>query len=134
MGKLIVVDGRQLQLTTKSHPSLNYTVTETDVKAAKTRGHGKTVVVQQIALQCACSGDYVTGTSTFVGSGSAVIAGATTRVRCEGHPILLNGNKVTITCTGTVTTTSGGATSPGTASVTVGVVNTGQTDIFANEG
>lgn len=133
MSKLITVDGRQLQLLNKSHPTLTYTVTETDLKALKTLGRSKALLVQQIALQCSCSGDYVSGTSTFVGQGAAVIAAKTTRVRCEGKPLVLEGDEVTITCTGTVTTTAGGATAPGTASVTVKVVNPNQTNIFANE-
>jgi uncharacterized Zn-binding protein involved in type VI secretion len=133
MSKLITVDGRQLQQSNKSHPTLTYTVTETDLKAVKTLGQRKGVLLQQITLQCACSGDYVTGTSTFVGNGSAVIVAKTTRVLCEGKPIVLEGDKTTITCAGTITTTASGATSPGTASVTVAVVNSNQPNIFANE-
>lgn len=133
MSKLITVDGRQLQQSDKSHSTLTYTVTEIDVKAIKTVGQSKAVLIQQIGVQCSCSGDYVAGTSTFIGKGNGLIAAQTTRVLCEGKSILLEGDKTTITCSGTITTIASGATIAGTASVTVTVMNTNQTNIFANE-
>lgn len=134
MSKLITVDGRQLELSNKLPDTLTYTVTAIDVKAARTLGQRKGILLQQIALTCNCSGDYVTGTSTFVGTGNAVILAKTTRVLCEGKPIILQGDRATITCSGTITTTASGATAAGTASVTVTVTNTNQTNIVANEG
>ena len=132
MGTLITVAGRTLSLSGQSHPSLNYQIVETDVPATKTRGNKQSILTQQIQLQCNCSGDYISGTSTFVGTGSAVIVASSTTVKCEQQQILLAGDKGTIVCNGTITVTSTGATSPGTASVTVTVSNTNQTNIFAS--
>jgi hypothetical protein len=131
MGKLITVSGRTLLLSGQSPPTLNYQVVATDVPATTTQGNKKPILIQQIQLQCTCSGNY-SGTTTFVGSGSAVIVASSTTVKCEKQPILLAGDQVTIICNGTITDTSTGATSPGTASVTVTVNNTNKTNIFAS--
>ena len=132
MSKLITVTGRSLSLSGQSHPPLNYEITETDTQATTTSAEGNLVLLQQIQLQCNCSGDYVEGTSTFVGSGNASIIASSTTVKCESKPIVLAEDKVTITCSGTVTQTSSGATSPGTASVTVTVTNTNQATVSAS--
>jgi hypothetical protein len=129
MEKLITVSGRVLPLFNKSHPLLSYTITETDIKALRTTVGNKEVLVSQIQLTCQCSGDFVKGTSTFVGTGSAVIVANTSRVECEGQSILLEGDKVTVTCDGTITQTSTGATSLGKASVEVEIKNANQTNV-----
>ncbi|WP_066382795.1 MULTISPECIES: hypothetical protein [unclassified Anabaena] len=131
MGKLITVSGRTLLLSGQSPPTLNYQVVETDIQATKTRGNKKPILIQQIKLDCTCFGSYSV-TTTFSGTGSAVIVASSTTVKCENQPILLAGDQVTITCSGTITETSTGATSSGTASVTVTVSNTNQTNIFAS--
>ena len=132
MGKLITVLGRTLSLSGQSPPRLTYQVVGTDIPATKTRGNKQPILIQQIQLQCTCSGNYVPGTSTFSGQGSAVIVASSATVKCEKQLILLAGDQGTIVCNGTVTVTSTGVTSPGTASVTVTVTNTNQTNIFAS--
>lgn len=133
MGKLITVGGRTLSQSELSHTGLSYTVTETDITAVKTKGNGQSVLVKQINLSCQCSGTYVPGASTFVGTGSALIMANTPRTRCENESILLDGDNVTITCSGTITDTSTSATSPGTATVKVTITDTNQTNIYAND-
>ena len=55
------------------------------------------------------------------------------RVSCEGKPLLLVGDQVTITCSGTATDTASGTPAPVNASVTVTIGNGNQTTISANE-
>jgi hypothetical protein len=131
MGKLMTVSGRTLQQSAPSHPGLTYVIKETDEKAAKCRIGGKEVLINQIKLQCDCSGDYVAQTSTFMGTGEAAIIADTKRVKYQGNSILLKGDKVQITCNGTITTTSSGATTQGTASVVVSIVAAGQKTVNA---
>lgn len=133
MTKLITVGGRTLEKVDPSHSSLSYEIVESDTPAQRTTGHGNPVLIQQIGLQCACSGDYVSGTSTFVGMGTGAILAQGTKVTCNGQPIILEGDEVTITCTGTVTTTSTSATAPGSATIKVRVANTNQPNIIASE-
>lgn len=136
MGKLITVAGRALSQSGKSHPTLTYTITETDLKASKTFGNSKEVLLEKIDLQCTCSGLYTTPSQSFKGSGKAAIVANTPRVKCEGKSILLEGDNVTITCNGTVTDSS---TTPPTeipdqqASVIVTITNTNQSDVFASK-
>ena len=47
-------------------------------------------------------------TQTYVGSGNAEIVAQRQRVSCEGKPLLLVGDQVTITCSGTATDTASG--------------------------
>lgn len=133
MSKLITVGGRTLEQTSPSHPTLTYTITETDTPAERTTGGDNPVLIQQIALQCNCSDDYVANTSTFVGSGAAAIVAHTSKVTCEGQSIILEGDEVLITCEGTITVTSSGVSSPGAATVTVRIANTNQSTIIASE-
>ena len=132
MSDLITVFGRTLSPSGQSPSTLTYTITETYTNASKTCGKSETVLIKEIQLHCDCAGDYAAG-QTFAGSGDASIQANTNRVKCEGESILLKGDNVSITCNGTVTTTSGGATSPGSASVTVTITNTNQTNIFASK-
>ncbi|GAB61450.1 MAG: hypothetical protein DWB56_04990 [Candidatus Jettenia sp.] len=133
MGNLIAVSGRTLTQSEKSHQNLAYTITETDVKTVRTFGHGKEILINQIKLSCTCSGDYVAGTSTFSGKGEAAIVANSKRVKCEGQSILLEGDEVTITCEGTITDNSSGATAKGTATVTVKITDSNQKNIFTSK-
>jgi hypothetical protein len=126
MATRITVAGRELELSEQSHSDLTYKVTAVDVEAQFTNAGDKNVLISQIALTCVCSGDYIKGTSTFVGNGNAVISANSQGLTCEDQPVLLEGDTTTITCTGSVTTVALGATAPGTASVTVAIANTGQ--------
>jgi len=126
MGKPIAVDSWAQELSAQTPSTLTYKVQPTIFAAAKTRASGKKLLISKIVLSCSCSGDYVTGTSTFVGAGQAAIEAQSPGLRCEGQPVLLEGDKVTITCDGTITTTASGATGPGKASVTVTIKSAGQ--------
>jgi hypothetical protein len=131
--KPITVAGRTLTLSEKSHPGLTYTITEVDNPAFKTNGNGNSVLVNQIKLSCQCSGDYVAGTSTFDGSGTASIVADTHRIKCENESILLEGDNVKIECEGTITYTTGSPPPPpedGSASIKVTITNTNQSNIF----
>lgn len=132
MGNLVTVFGRTLSKSGQSPSTLTYTITETDSNALKTFGRGEAILIKEIRLDCNCTGNYAAG-QTFVGSGTAAIVANTNRVKCEGESILLEGDSVTITCSGTVTETSTGLTSSGTASVTVTITNTNQSNIFASK-
>ena len=110
MGDRVTVSGRTLKLSNKTPGTLTYTLTETDHPALKTEAQDNAVLINAIMLQCSCSGDYVTGTSTFVGSGTASITAGTPRVECEDMQIIKKGDSTTITCSGTITTTANGAT------------------------
>ena len=129
MSKLITVTGRSLSLSGKSHPNLNYKIEGKDTSATTTSAEGKQILLQQIQLQCDCSGDYGGG-NTFQGKGNASIVASSQTVKCEDKPIVLAEDKITITCSGTVTP-SAGASSPGEASVTITVTDTNQTTVLA---
>jgi hypothetical protein len=91
------------------------------------------VLIDRISLACACSGNF-SPTQTYVGSGNAEILPRRDRVRCEGKPLLLVGDQVRITCSGTATDTTSGTTTPeAKASVTMTIVDGNQTTILANE-
>ena len=132
MGKLIVVAGRTLQQSDPSPTTVTFTITETDVAAKKTNGNAHPVLIDRISLACTCSGDF-SPTQTYVGSGNMEILPSRNRVRCEGKPLLLVGDQVTITCSGTATDKTTAATVAANASVTVTIVDGNQTNILANE-
>ena len=90
------------------------------------------MLIDRISLACTCSGDF-SKTQTYVGSGNAEILARRDRVRCEGKPLLLVGDQVTITCAGTAKDKTSPATAPANASVTVTIVDGNQTTILANE-
>jgi len=131
MGDLVTISGRTLTQSALTPPSLTFTILEVDHPALKSFGHGNAILINTIDLQCTCSGNYAAG-QTFSGTGNASIVANTARVKCEGQSILRQGDNVTINCSGTITETSSGTTSPGSASVTVTVTNANQTDIFVS--
>ena len=138
MQKPIVLLGRTL---VQSDPkplgsSLTFTLTPApvDTPALRTSGKGGVpVLIDQIALSCSCTGDYVPGTSTFSGNGAAAIVASTPRVECESKQMLTEGDQVTITCNGTITTTASGTTAPGTAQITVSIADGIQHNVDANK-
>lgn len=131
MGDLVTISGRTLSQSAQTPASLTFSITEVDHPALRSFGHGNAILINKIDLECTCSGNYAPG-QTFTGTGSASIVANTTRVKCEGQSILRQGDNVTITCDGTITETSSGTTSPGSASVTVTITNANQTDIFVS--
>jgi hypothetical protein len=133
MGKLIVVAGRTLEQSKLTPDTVKCTIVETDVPAARTNGNAQPVLIDRISLACTCSGDF-SPTQTYVGSGNAEIVAQRQRVSCEGKPLLLVGDQVTITCSGTATDTASGTPVAANASVTVTIGNGNQSTIFANEG
>lgn len=132
MSELVSVVGRTISLSNKTPPDLTFTITEQDTEASKCTGKGSNVLIQQITLNCNCSGKFGEGL-TFVGTGMAAIVANTNRVKCEGQSVHLKGDNVVISCSGTVTETSSGTTSPGSASVKATITNTNQDDIFASK-
>jgi hypothetical protein len=132
MGKLIVVAGRTLKQSKLTPDTVDFTIAETDVPAARTNGNAQPVLIERISLACTCSGDF-SPTQTYVGSGNAEILPRRDRVRCEGKPLLLVGDQVTITCSGTATDKTSAATVAANASVTVTIVDGNQTTVLANE-
>jgi hypothetical protein len=135
MQQPIVIQGRVLSQSSPSHSTLTYAVTPTDSPAARTKGKGgASVLVNEIKLDCKCSGAYTaTPATTFTGTGTASIVASTPRVLCEGQQMLTEGDQVVINCTGTVTDTTTLATSPGTASVTVTITDGVQKNVNANK-
>jgi hypothetical protein len=136
MEKQITVSGSPTwSLSDNSHANLTYTVTEVPEPASRTViGNDQPILVNQIQLKCNCNGDYVSGTSTFVGTGSASITAKPDRiVECEGKSVLLVGDEVTITCQGTITTTSTGATSAGNATVKATIKTPNQENVCLYE-
>jgi hypothetical protein len=132
MAQLIAVKGRSLAQSNPTPATVSFTITETDVPAARTNGHGQPILIDRISLACTCSGNF-SPTQTYVGSGNAEIVASRQRVRCEGKPLLLVGDQVTITCSGTATDTVSGTPVAAKASVTVTIVGGNQTTIIANE-
>lgn len=137
MGELITVEGweytKSNQVPEQSPPNvaLDFAITATPQLSSNTRGAGNAVVIEKIDLSCTCSGAY--GPSlTFQGEGSATLLPGSQKVRVNGQPIVLIGDQVTITCSGTVTNTVTSATTTGVASITVTVSNTNQTKIRAS--
>ena len=132
MGKLFAVAGRILTQTDQTPATVTFTTAETDIPAARTNGDGHPVLMDKISLACSCSGNF-SPTQTYVGSGNAEIVSTRQRVRCEGRPLLLVGDQVTITCSGKATDTTSGATVDAKASVTVTISSANQTTMLANE-
>ena len=135
MQKPIVIQGRTITLSNPVPPPLTFTlVSAVDTPAVRTSGKGGApVLISNIVVNVSASGDFVTGTSTFVGTGSGTIVASTPRVECEGQQLLTEGDKVDITCTGTITTTAGGATASGTAKVTATITDGVQKNVDANK-
>ena len=90
------------------------------------------LLIDRISLACTCSGNF-SPTQTYVGSGNAEIVANRQRVHCEGKPLLLVGDQVTITCSGTATDTASGTPVAANASVTVTITAGNQPTILANE-
>jgi hypothetical protein len=131
MGNLITVAGRTLTQSNPDPSTVIFTIVATNIPAVKTNGSGRPMLVDKISLACTCSGNF-SPTETYVGSGSAEIVSQRQRVRCEGKPLLLVGDQVTIPCSGTATAPNG-VTTPKDASVTVTIGDGNQTTILANE-
>jgi hypothetical protein len=131
MGKLITVAKRTLTQSNPTPVTVIFTIRETDVPAARTNGNAQPMLLDKISLECTCSGNF-SATQTYEGSGRADILSARERVRCEGKPLLLVGDQVTITCSGTAKDASG-TTVPADATVTVTISDANQTTILANE-
>jgi hypothetical protein len=135
MLKQIVVAGRELAQSDKKPDPPNgavvYTLTETDHPAQRTTLEGKAVLLEQIKLECACSGSI--GLNSYTGDGTASIAANTPRVTCEGQQLLLLGDNATVNCTGTTTTPSGATTAGVAASVSVAISDAAQTTGLASD-
>jgi hypothetical protein len=136
MLKRMVVAGRSLaQSDPKPDPptgAVVYTLTdEKDLSTERTTLEGKAVLLEEIKLECACSGSI--GSDTYKGDGKASIAAKSARVTCEGHQLLLLGDKVTVNCTGTTKSPSGATTPNVKASVTVTISDAAQTTGLAND-
>jgi hypothetical protein len=132
MGKLIAVAGRTLTQSNPTPATVTFTIVETDVPAARTNGGAHPALLDRIALACTCSGNF-SPTQTYLGSGNTEIVAQRQRVRCEGKPLLLVGDQVTITCSGTATDTASGTPVSANASVTVTITAGNQSTILANE-
>ncbi len=136
MQQQIVVQGRTLTTTVQTPLApavLSVMLTPVDHPALHCDASSKGALIQGIDLTCKCTGDWVTGTSTFVGTGTGTISASTPRVQCEGQSMLTLGDAVSISCPGTITVTAGGATSLGTAKVTVTITGAGQVTVDANK-
>jgi hypothetical protein len=132
MGKLIAVAQRTLTQSNPTPATVTFKIRETDVPAARTSGNDHPVLLDRISLECTCSGNF-SPTQTYVGSGRADIVSTRERVRCEGKPLLLVDDQVTITCSGKATDTTSGTTVDADAKVTVTISDASQTTILANE-
>lgn len=132
MGKLIAVAKRTLTQSNPTPATVTFTIAETDIPAARTNGNAHPVLIDRISLVCICGGNF-SPTQTYVGSGNAEIVSKRQRVLCEGKSLLLVGDQVTITCSGTATHTTSGTTVNAEASVTVTIGDGNQTTILANE-
>jgi hypothetical protein len=132
MGKIIAVAGRTLTQSNATPDTVIFTIVETDVPAARTNGGAHPLLIDRISLACTCSGNF-SPTQTYAGSGNAQIVAKRQRVSCEGKPLLLVGDQVTITCSGTARDTASGTPVPANASVTVTITAGNQPTILANE-
>lgn len=135
MPSSIVIRGRALTLSGGVPSTLRYSVSAAvDRPALRTAGKGAAAVLTgSIQVTVQATGDYVPGTSTFAGQGQGAILASTPRVLCEGAQLLTEGDSVTVTCAGTVTTTAGGATAPGTATVVISVSDGLQKNVVAGK-
>lgn len=133
MQQPIVIQGRTLTQSNPTPSTVSFTVTPTDAPALRASGRsGASLLVDRIALSVIASGDYAAG-STFAGTGTGQITASTPRVECEGKQLLTENDMTTITCNGTITNTQSGATTPGTASVTVTITNGVQKNVDSNK-
>lgn len=133
MQQPIVIMGRTLTLSGGLPASLTFTLTPpaVDSPALRTTGKGgQAVLIDKISVSVSASGTYGPG-ATFTGTGSDSIVAATPRVTCEGKQLLTEGDNVTVTCNGTITTSAGG--SPGTATVVVTITDGVQKNVNANK-
>jgi hypothetical protein len=110
--------------------TLTVALTPTSIPAAKCTAASQSMLITNLVVNCTCSGVFAPG-ATFSGTGSGTIVASTPRVTCEGQSILTQDDSVTISCSGTVTTSGGG--SPGTASVKVTITAAGQLTVNANK-
>lgn len=135
MPSSIVIQGRALTLSGGIPSTLQYSISAAvDHAALRTAGKGAAAVLTgSIQVTVRATGDFVPGTSTFVGQGQGTIPASTPRVLCEGAQLLTEGDGVTVTCAGTVTTTASGATAAGSASVVVSVSDGIQKNIVAGK-
>ena len=131
MSQAIVVGGWTYSPSGQDPAVLTYSVTATATTAARTRGRSQSLVIKQIVFKCTCSGT-LPSSEAFTGSGEATLTANTQRVRCEGQPIVLEGDQVKIKCAGTATP-PGGTPRTATASVTVTVNSAGQQTILAGK-
>lgn len=130
MGKLVTVGGRTLELSDKQ-PQLEelvFTVKGTDAPASRTDGAGEPLLLDHMLVKVSCKGPF-SPAQFFEGDGEAEIVAATTRVRCEGKAILLDGDHVVVVCKGELKDSSG--THPATTSVRVTIKVENQNQILA---
>lgn len=133
--KPVVVVGYTLTESDKSPvesptTKVTYTLTPTPSPAQRTTAEGKAVLLKELKLQASASGTI--NSLTYTGSGNATIVAHTPRVACEGEQLLLEGDNVTVSCTGTVTNPSGG-TSPAASSVKLTITDAAQTTVLADD-
>lgn len=128
----IVIQGYTLTPSGGLPATLNYSI-EPPVNHPAVRTVGKGAVPVQtgtISFTVNANGVYAPG-ATFSGKGTGTITASTPRVLCEGAQLLTEGDKVTVTCSGTITT--GGAGSPGMATVVVSITNGAQKNVEAGK-
>jgi len=135
MQKNVVVSGRTLTQSGATPSTVTFTLTPVDVPAMRITGQNSPVLLQEIQITCVCGGTVdAAGNLTYVGDGSGSIVASTPHVSGEGQDVLLEGDNVTINCSGTSTNTSSGVTTDGVpASVTVTISSAGQTRVTAND-
>jgi hypothetical protein len=132
MQEEIVIDGYQLTAST-APPGLTVTPSPlkgTNIPALRSTANSQAILIKQLPVPCTCNGPVPGG--TFSGTGTGTIVASTPRVTCEGQQILSVGDAVTFSVSGTIAT-GGGATSPGTVSVTVTITKTPQLTVTANK-
>jgi hypothetical protein len=132
MAKPAAVTGYALTQSEQNPASVTYSVTPTATTAARTRVNGKPLLLGQLALNCTCGGTHPGSpgpppvpSGTYVGNGAGTIVANTPRVRCENQAMLLEGDNVTVSCTGMITPPSS-PPAAGNASVKVAIGNANQ--------
>ncbi len=131
MGKLVGITTRTLSQSSPTPTTVTFNITAINKEAQKTRGNGHVLLLEKIMLQCNCTGEF-SPTQTYQGTGNSEITVPRLRVRCEGAPLLLDGDEATIHCTGVATDKSSGSTTPANASVKVTITDSGQIGLVAN--
>lgn len=124
MGKKVAVEGCEIKDTTGGG-----TVTITSAPSAKDLAEGNGIYFSPLSFSVSgSSGGGSIGDSN--GAGSGTINGTGTKI-CDanGNPAVLVGDKVTITVTGTTTTSSG--KTPSSGSITVEITGAGQAKVIA---